>query len=186
MSRPRGKNGQFLPKPWPLDKNGKPKAEALEEHDPISVAHREEKPYSKEAKEARRKVPPEQSGTRDPATGQLQGGIPGNQSSFGRIPTDLRTQLRDSAAERFKVLEEIADDLQASPRERKGAVELLLRYGLGPVTSHQVAVEGPLVSVLNILGQMPAESLKRLEEMDDSALQQTFFSLLHPESIREA
>src|SRR5688500_6326120 len=141
MSRPRGKNGQFLPKPWPLDKNGKPKAEALEEHDPIAVAHREEKPYSREAKEARRKVPPEESGTRDPATGRLQGGIPGHQGSFGRIPTELREHLRGSAAQRIKVLEAIADDPKTTPRDRMQAIDLLFRYGLGPVSAHEMTID---------------------------------------------
>jgi hypothetical protein len=186
MSRPRGENGQFLPKPWPLDENGKPKRQALAEHDPIAVAHRVEKPYSREAKEKRRKVTREESGTRDPTTGQIQGGIPGHQGSFGRIPTDLRTKLRDSAADRIKVLEEIADDLKASARDRKGAVDLLLRYGLGPVTSHQVSADGPLFAVVNVLNQMPAESLKRLEEMDDDTLHRTLYNLTNPESTRHA
>src|SRR5688500_5335520 len=164
MSRPRGKNGQFLPKPWPLDKNGKPKAEALEEHDPIAVAHREEKPYSKEAKEERRKVPPEESGTRDPATGQLQGGIPGHLGVFGRIPSELRSELRHTAAQRIKVLQEIADDPETSAKDRLQAIDLLFKYGLGPVTSHDV--EHKFTGIFGILSSMPAEELKRLEEMD--------------------
>ena len=53
MSLLRGENGQFLPKPWPLDKAGKPKREALAEKDAIAGRHRKEK---------RRKVPLEESG----------------------------------------------------------------------------------------------------------------------------
>jgi hypothetical protein len=64
MSFLRGENGQFLPRPWPLDKAGKPKREALAEKDAIAGRHRKEKPYSKEAKEKRRKGTARGVGTR--------------------------------------------------------------------------------------------------------------------------
>jgi hypothetical protein len=41
-----------------------------------------------------------------------------------------------------------------------------------------VAIDGPLVGFINILNQLPAESLKRFEEMDDDTLNRTVHSLL--------
>jgi Rod binding domain-containing protein len=178
MSRPRGPDGQFLPKPWPLDENGKPKREALAAKDPIAVAHREEKPFSKEEKEKRRKVPREESGKRDPATGQLQGGIPGHEGAFGRVPAELREHLRGSAAERVKVLEQIADDPNTTPRDRMQAIDLLFRYGLGPVTSHDVTVDHSFSGLFAALSKMPTEHLKRLEDMNDEQLSQTLNFML--------
>lgn len=178
MTNPRGENGQFLPKPWPLDKAGKPKREALAAKDPIAVAHREEKPYSREEKEKRRKVPPEESGKRDPATGQLQGGIPGHEGAFGRVPAELREHLRGSAAERIKVLEQIADNPKTTPRDRMQAIDLLFRYGLGPVTSHDVSVDHSFSGLFAALSQMPPEHLKRLEDMNDEQLSQTLNFML--------
>lgn len=175
MSRPRGPDGQFLP--WPLDENGNPKRESLAAKDPIAVAHREEKPYGRDAKEKRRKVPREESGTRDPATGQLQGGIPGHAGSFGRIPNDIRQELINSAGEYIGVLREIAADGNAPRTERMKAIELCLRYGPGPVSQHEVHHSG-LLGFVGVIERLPAESLKRLEAMDDKQLEQTLGFLL--------
>lgn len=142
MTQPRGPDGRFVPKPWPLDKDGKPKPEALEEGDPIAVHHREEKPYSKEAKEARRTTPPDEVGQQDPETGHFNGGVPGNKGntqSVGRIPFELRERLRRSAAERIDALEEIASDPEIHPRHRIQAIDTLLKYGLGTANNLEVA-----------------------------------------------
>ncbi len=65
----------------------------------------------------------------------LQGGNPGNRggSGGGRPPSVLRQRLRDSADDRMKVLEEVADgeDPNAKPSDRIKAVDILLKYGLG-------------------------------------------------------
>jgi len=47
---------------------------------------------------------------RQPHGGAIaKGGIPGNKGGLGRVPSLLRDRLSDSFAERYKVLEEIAD-----------------------------------------------------------------------------
>ena len=66
--------------------------------------------------------------------GALQVGNLGNKGGPGRPPSSLRKRLRDSADDRIKVLEDVADggDLDAKPSDRIKAVDILLKYGLGP------------------------------------------------------
>jgi hypothetical protein len=59
------------------------------------------------------------------------GGVPGHDGRGGRPPSLLRARLRGSLDERVAVVEEIADDPEASAADRIRAVDLLARYGLG-------------------------------------------------------
>ena len=61
---------------------------ALEMKNLIAAAHPDGKPYIREAKEKRRKVPREESGTWSPATVQLQGANPGHEGTFGPKPAE--------------------------------------------------------------------------------------------------
>jgi hypothetical protein len=58
---------------------------------------------------------------------------------IGKLPSDLRQKLRESAADKIRALEEIAMDKRVVPSERIRAIDVLLRYGLGPA----VEVSGP-------------------------------------------
>ena len=64
---------QLLPKPWPLEKDGKPWRRRTRSPSPVAKKSR-----SKEEREKRRKVPREESGTRDP----------------GAIPTTIKFNQR--------------------------------------------------------------------------------------------
>lgn len=59
-------------------------------------------------------------------------GVPANRGGPGRPPSELRERLRGSLQHRVQVLEEIADDPAALPSDRVRAIEVMLRYGLGP------------------------------------------------------
>ena len=63
----------------------------------------------------------------------LSGGLPGNRGGIGRPPSALRERLRGSFDERVGVLEQIADDQAADPQDRIRALEVMGKYGLGPV-----------------------------------------------------
>ena len=71
--------------------------------------------------------------------GALRVGNPGNRGGPGRPPSALRERLRGSLDERVAVLEEIADNPDASDRDRIKAVDILGKYGLGTV--REVTVE---------------------------------------------
>lgn len=58
------------------------------------------------------------------------GGKPGRS---GRPPSVIRKALRESFDNRVRILEEIADD--GSNRDKLQALELMGRYGLGPLAS---------------------------------------------------
>ena len=60
--------------------------------------------------------------------GRLRRGNPGN--SGGRPSSELRAKLIKSALARLPVLERIADDKQASNRDRIQAVKTMLQFGL--------------------------------------------------------
>jgi len=60
-------------------------------------------------------------------------GVPGNGGGPGRPPSALRERLRGSLDQRIRILEEIADDPTALPSDRVRAIEVMLRYGLGPL-----------------------------------------------------
>ena len=67
------------------------------------------------------------------------GGVPGHRGGPGRPPSALRERLRGSFEDRVTVLEEIADDEAADPRDRIRAVDTLAKYGIG--TLREVSVE---------------------------------------------
>ena len=69
----------------------------------------------------------------------LSGGRAGNRGGTGRPSNALRERLRGSLDERVAVLEEIADNPDASDRDRIKAVDVLAKYGLGTV--REVTVE---------------------------------------------
>ncbi len=66
--------------------------------------------------------------------GQTPGGI-------GRPRSELRARLRGSFEERVHILEELAADPDCSPSDRIKALELMLRYGLGTQSEHEVRTE---------------------------------------------
>jgi hypothetical protein len=68
------------------------------------------------------------------------------------------------------------DDPETSAKDRLQAIDLLFKYGLGPVTSHDV--EHKFTGIFGMLSSMPADELKRLEEMDDETLSRRVHSLL--------
>jgi hypothetical protein len=80
--------------------------------------------------------------------GQTPGGI-------GRPPSELRARLRGSFEDRAHVLEEIASDPNASASDRMKALDLMLRYGLGTHTEHEVRAES-----LQLSGDV-SEALRR-------------------------
>ena len=80
--------------------------------------------------------------------GQTPGGI-------GRPPSELRARLRGSFEERAHVLEDIASDPNASASDRIRALDLMLRYGLGTHTEHEVRTES-----LQLSGDV-SEALRR-------------------------
>lgn len=63
-----------------------------------------------------------------------RGGVRGNSGGPGRPPSELRARLRGSFEDRFAVLEAIADDAAADPSDRIRAIEVMAKYGIGPVT----------------------------------------------------
>ena len=67
-----------------------------------------------------------------PHGGALRSGNPDPPTTGGRPPSELRRVLRQSAGDRIKILEEIADGPGMKPRDRLQAIDVLLRYGLGP------------------------------------------------------
>ena len=82
----------------------------------------------------------------------LAGGRPGNRGGSGRPSNALRERLRGSLDERVAVLEEIADNPDASDRDRIKAVDILGKYGLGTVREITVEdVRGRLRATLELL-----------------------------------
>ena len=71
--------------------------------------------------------------------GALRVGNPGNRGGPGRPPSALRERLRGSLDERVAILEQIADNPDASDRDRIKAVDVMARYGLG--TLRELSVE---------------------------------------------
>lgn len=69
-----------------------------------------------------------------PHGGALKRGNPEGSKTGGRPPSSLRKRLRESGDDRIRVLEEVADgiDEDAKPSDRIKAVDILLKYGLGP------------------------------------------------------
>ena len=62
----------------------------------------------------------------------LSGGVPGHDGqNAGRPTSELRARLRGSFSDRLPVLEEIADDPNAVPRDRIRAVDILGKYSMG-------------------------------------------------------
>jgi hypothetical protein len=54
-----------------------------------------------------------------------------NKGGTGRPPSEIRAMLRGSFSERVKILEQIADSVDASAADRIKAVDMLAKYGLG-------------------------------------------------------
>ena len=54
-----------------------------------------------------------------------------NRGGPGRVPSVVRERCRGSFAKRVTVLEEIADDKEATAADRIRVIDLLDRYGLG-------------------------------------------------------
>src|SRR2546422_3379691 len=79
------------------------------------------------------------TGNGKPRTGQLvpqpHGGalLPGGTGAGGRPSSALRERLRGSLEQRVPVLEAIADDPEADAQDRIRAIEVLAKYGLGPL-----------------------------------------------------
>ena len=61
----------------------------------------------------------------------LPGAGGGPQPGSGRPPSEIRKRLRGSFEERIRILEEIADDPDASKVDRIKAIDMLAKYGLG-------------------------------------------------------
>jgi hypothetical protein len=107
--------------PWPWDVEGRVKAGC--ERDALVT------------RRAGKKVKAGQLVAQKDGKGKLQ--KPGE--PIGKLPSDLRQKLRESAADKIRALEEIAMDKRVVPSERIRAIDVLLRYGLGPA----VEVSGP-------------------------------------------
>jgi hypothetical protein len=56
----------------------------------------------------------------------------------GRPPSELRQRCRGSFGERIRIAEQIADGSRFRPADRLRAIDLLGRYGLGPVAEVSV------------------------------------------------
>lgn len=78
-------------------------------------------------------------------------------------PSAVRRLLREAATERIKVLEEIADNPDAKDADRRGAIETLLRYGIG-LQDNQTVVSAEVISRLN------SQSARFIAELSPDAL----------------
>lgn len=62
----------------------------------------------------------------------LPGGKPGNRGGAGALPSEVRAQLRGSAVQRIGILEQIIDNPKSTNADRLRAIDIELRYSLGP------------------------------------------------------
>ena len=69
-----------------------------------------------------------------------------NKGGPGRPPSEIRSKLRGSFADRIKVAEQIADNPKSSPADRLRALDLLAKYGLG-TTITETDTEGNDVTI---------------------------------------
>lgn len=74
----------------------------------------------------------------------LSGGTLGQRGGTGRPPSAIRALLRGSFEQRIRVLEEIADNGQASAADRIRAIDLLAKYSLGARSELTGADGGPV------------------------------------------
>lgn len=119
------------------------------------------------------------------------GGNPGNRGG-GRTPSELRRRLREAAADRVEILEEIADGIVKIPvvgvcekcghqhsaekmgikdiiekavsaNDRKQAIDTLLKYGVG--TQDEISVVSP-----DVMARLEAQASRFVAELEADAL----------------
>lgn len=80
-------------------------------------------------------------------------GIPGGWPGSGRPKSEVVEACKEAFDKRIPLLTKIADDEKLDVKRRLEAINLLGRYGLGTIVTHEVTNE----QVLYILGQIVAE-----------------------------
>jgi hypothetical protein len=92
------------------------------------------------------------------------------------LPSDLRQKLRESAADRIRQLEEIAQDKRVAATDRIKAIETLLRYGLGPAVEVSGPDRGPIeveARNMNVDAVALVTELQRLSERMEEEVRAT-------------